>query len=153
MPGSGALPAGASLAHHVGERAAGGMAASQPGRVRGAGAHAGAELLDHLAAAQARGLGSDPPQGLQDVLADRYLAADVRIDHGPAQAVTAGLEAVVAVDDVGIAGRLERPLVEVPGGEGLRVRGEKRRAAHRERRVADADLDGAVFGLGANVPV
>ena len=69
------------------------------------------------------------------------------------EAEAAGLEAVVAVDEVLRRDRVGAPVAQQVGGQRLRVGRELRGRRYRERRVADADLDRAVLGLGPDVPV
>jgi hypothetical protein len=91
-------------------------------------------------------------QRLDQVVADAHVAVAVRIHDHARESEAARLESVVAVHAVH---RLEVALDAVAqqvGRERLRVRGELRGELHRERRIADADLDRAEFGLRAGCP-
>ena len=89
----------------------------------------------------------------QDVFADGAALARARVDHGAVQAEAAGLEPVEGVDEVVVFGRHRLGPFKQPPAERLQVAGQCSGALHGERRVAHAQFDRAVLGLGANVPV
>ena len=91
--------------------------------------------------------------GAHDVLAQRHVAARGRVDVDRVHAETAGLEAVVGIDQVVVFLRHEGLLCQKPGAQRLHEPGQSGGALDGQRGVEDADFNGAEFGLGANVPV
>src|SRR6267143_816112 len=140
-------------AHHVGERLRLLEPRAEAPRVVGGILRAHQQALNHGAAAQLLGVRRDPGEGGGEVLSHRRAAAVAGIDQARLHPVAASLETVVAVDEVGFRGDRPGTLQPQIAGERLSVGRDRGRAIDRERSVANADLDGAELGLGADVPV
>ncbi len=120
--------------------------------VAGAG-RAALDLLERRQALQHRAVRLHVAQRRQDVFADRAALARLRVDHRAVQAEAAGLEAVEGVDEVVVFLRHRLGAFEQAPADRLQVARERRGALDGQRRVAHPQLDRAVLGLGADVPV
>src|SRR5688572_18733663 len=99
-------------ARDVVQRAALAKRLAQPSRIA-AGVFLGERLYGRRRA-RAHGVPRDPPGGLENVVAQTRLPLAGGVDDAPLDAVAAGLEAIVVVDQVDLArGRL-RTLLEQP---------------------------------------
>jgi hypothetical protein len=76
-----------------------------------------------------------------------------RIHDQAVEPETAGLEAVVGVHKVVVLERIGFFAGQDAAAQGLQIDRDGRCPFDRERRVAHAQLDRAVFGLGPDVPV
>ena len=89
----------------------------------------------------------------QHILAQRAMRLHHRIDEIPLQAEARSLETVVGIHVVIVFARTHRPLHEEVATKHLRIDCQRSGALDGQRRIADADLDRAEFGLGPDVPV
>ncbi len=92
-------------------------------------------------------------QRAQDVVAQPRALLGLGVDDLAVEPEAAGLEAVEGVDEIVVLGRLEGALLGEAAAQALQVAGQRGSLVHRQRRVTHAQLDRAVLGLGADVPV
>ena len=95
----------------------------------------------------------DLVHGHADMVAQRHVVAGGRVDIHGVHAKTAGLEAVVGVDEVVVLLGHEGLRVQEPRAERLHEASQRGGTLDGQWRVEHPDLDGAELGLGADVPV